>query len=306
MLDGFRKIGNSLVGRLLTVLLFGMLIFSFGIWGIGDMIRNFNANAIAKIGTQEIGVLEFRAAYQNEIQSISNRIRRNLSSQEALAFGLDRRVLDRMINEKILDQFITDWKLEFGQDAIAKAILTDPNFAGADGKFSRALFDEALRQSGYTEDGFLAGQRVVYLRGQIAEAMAGSMSAPPSMIAMLHRYRQEQRSITMMTLKAEPAASIAAPTDVQLTAFLNERKHMRNCVLFSTTVPPLSVRLNIAVLAIWPCAPQSLRQASPPAKTRRKPSMKKPKPRGSRPKKRAVFASLFSLMSTKAPRPARP
>ena len=87
MLDGFRKIGNSLVGRLLTVLLFGMLIFSFGIWGIGDMIRNFNANAIAKIGTQEIGVLEFRAAYQNEIQSISNRIRRNLSSQEALAFG---------------------------------------------------------------------------------------------------------------------------------------------------------------------------------------------------------------------------
>ena len=77
--------------------------------------------------------------------------------------------------------------------------MTDPNFAGADGKFSRALFDEALRQSGYTEDGFLAGQRVVYLRGQIAEAMAGSMSAPPSMIAMLHRYRQEQRSITMMT-----------------------------------------------------------------------------------------------------------
>jgi peptidyl-prolyl cis-trans isomerase D len=223
MLDGFRKIGNSLVGRILTVLLFGMLIFSFGIWGIGDMIRNFNANAIAKIGTQEIGMLEFRAAYQNEIQSISNRIRRNLSSQEALAFGLDRRVLDRMINEKILDQFITDWKLEFGQDAIAKAILTDTNFAGADGKFSRALFDEALRQSGYTEDGFLAGQRVVYLRGQIAEAMAGSMSAPPSMIAMLHRYRQEQRSITMMTLKAEPASSIAAPTDAQLSAFFNDR-----------------------------------------------------------------------------------
>ena len=223
MLDGFRKIGNSIVGRLLSIIMFGMLIFSFGIWGIGDMIRNFNANALAKIGTQEIGILEFKSAYQNEIQSISQRIRRNLSSQEALAFGLDRRVLDRMINEKILDQFITDWKLEFGQDAIAKAILTDPNFTGADGKFNRALFDEALRQSGYTEDGFLAGQRVVYLRGQIAEAMAGSMSAPPSVIAMLHRYRQEQRNLTMITIKAEPASAIQAPTDAQLTAFFNER-----------------------------------------------------------------------------------
>ena len=54
MLDGFRRIGNSILGRIITTLLFGMLILSFGIWGIGDMIRNFNANALAKIGAQEI------------------------------------------------------------------------------------------------------------------------------------------------------------------------------------------------------------------------------------------------------------
>ncbi len=223
MLDGFRKVGNSFVGRLITTVLFGMLILSFGIWGIGDMIRNFNTNALAKIGKQEISILEFKAAYQNEIQSISQRIRRNLTNQEALNFGLDQRVLDRMINEKVLDHFIGDWKLEFGQDAIAKAVLSDPNFAGADGKFSRALFDEALRQSGYQEDGFIAGQRIVYLRGQIAEAMAGSMPAPASTIAVLHRFRQEQRSITMMTIQAEPVSAIPAPTEAQLTAFFNER-----------------------------------------------------------------------------------
>jgi peptidyl-prolyl cis-trans isomerase D len=224
MLDGFRRIGQSIVGRIITTLMFGMLIFSFGIWGIGDMIRNFNANALAKIGTQEISVPEFKAAYQNEIQSISQRIRRNLTSQEALNFGLDRRVLDRMINEKILDQYIAEWKLEFGQDTIAKAILTDPNFAGADGKFSRALFDEALRQSGYTEDGFLSAQRIVYLRGQIAEAVAGGMSAPPAATALLHRYRQEQRTVTVMTIKADPASAIAPVDEAQLTAFFNERK----------------------------------------------------------------------------------
>ena len=224
MLDGFRKIGNSIVGRIITTLLFGMLIFSFGIWGIGDMIRNFNANALAKIGTQEISIPEFKAAYQNEIQSISQRIRRNLTSQEALNFGLDRRVLDRMINEKILDQYIAEWKLEFGQDTIAKAILSDPNFAGADGKFSRALFDEALRQSGYSEEGFLSAQRIVYLRGQIAEAVAGSMTAPPAATALLHRYRQEQRTVTTMTIKAEPASAIKPADDAQLTNFFNERK----------------------------------------------------------------------------------
>ena len=224
MLDGFRRIGNSFAGRVITTLLFGMLIFSFGIWGIGDMIRNFNVNALAKIGKQEISIPEFKAAYQNEIQTISQRIRRNLTSQEALNFGLDRRVLDRMINEKILDQYIADWKLEFGQDAIAKAVLTDPNFTGADGKFSRALFDEALRQSGYTEDGFLAGQRIVYLRGQIAEAIAGSMSAPPAATALLHRYRQEQRTVSLLTLKAEPASTIKPAEDAQLSAFFNERK----------------------------------------------------------------------------------
>ena len=228
MLDGFRRIGNSIAGRIITTLLFGMLIFSFGIWGIGDMIRNFNANALAKIGKQEISIQEFKAAYQNEIQNISQRIRRNLTSQEALNFGLDRRVLDRMINEKILDQYIAEWKLEFAQDAIAKAILTDPNFSGADGKFSRALFDEALRQSGYTEDGFLAGQRIVYLRGQIAEAIAGNMSAPPAATTLLHRYRQEQRTVSLVTIKAQPASTITAGDDAQLTAFFNERKSAFN------------------------------------------------------------------------------
>ena len=133
MMQGFRKAGQSWLGRIVITVLFGTLIFSFAIWGIGDMVKNYGTNNAATVGSTEISLAEFRAAYQTEIQNISRRIRRNLTAQEALSFGLDRRVLERLINDATLDEQVRNWGLAINNETIAKAVLADPNFAGPDG-----------------------------------------------------------------------------------------------------------------------------------------------------------------------------
>jgi hypothetical protein len=40
MLKGFRKAGESWVGKAVITVLFGLLIVSFAVWGIGDIFRH--------------------------------------------------------------------------------------------------------------------------------------------------------------------------------------------------------------------------------------------------------------------------
>jgi len=74
MMSGMRKAGQSWLGRIVVAVLFGFLILSFGIWGIGDMIRSVGHTNVAQVGSTEISALAYRDAYQNEMQQLSRRI----------------------------------------------------------------------------------------------------------------------------------------------------------------------------------------------------------------------------------------
>ena len=94
MMNGMRKAGQSWLGRIVVAILFGFLILSFAIWGIGDMLRNVGHVNVAKVGsTRDQPVQAYRDAYQAELQTLSRRVRRPITNDEARALGLDRQVL---------------------------------------------------------------------------------------------------------------------------------------------------------------------------------------------------------------------
>ena len=49
----------------------GVLIISFGVWGIGDIFRGFGQSTLAKIGKTEISIEQFRQLYTDRLQQIS-------------------------------------------------------------------------------------------------------------------------------------------------------------------------------------------------------------------------------------------
>ena len=51
MLDGMRRLSQGLFGRAIMTGLFGLLIASFAIWGIGDMFRGFVCDKLADVGS---------------------------------------------------------------------------------------------------------------------------------------------------------------------------------------------------------------------------------------------------------------
>ena len=224
MMDGFRKAGQSLVGRIVITVMFGFLVFSFALWGIGDIFRGYGLRTVASVGSSEIDSQAYRAAFQTELQSMSRRYGRNITTEQALSVGVDRQVLGRMISEAALDDRARGMKLGISDEAIVKKLLTDRNFSGPNGQFDKARFNEALRAAGYTEAGFIAEQRKLDLRQQIIQSLAGAPQVPTLVSDALNVFTNEERSAEFIVIGKDQIGASVTPDDATLTKFFDENK----------------------------------------------------------------------------------
>lgn len=202
----------------------GVLIVSFGIWGIADIFRGFGQSTVAKIGHTEISLNEFRQLYTDRLQQIGRQYGRPLTPEQAKAFGIDRQVLQQTIAEAALDEQTQRLGLEQSNDETRHTILNDPNFKDASGKFDPNRFQEVLRQIGYSEQRYVADQRKVSLRRQLAGTISAGLYVPKTMIEALSRFQNEQRSIEYIKLGAAQAGTIDPPSPQVLASYFNDHK----------------------------------------------------------------------------------
>lgn len=224
MMQGIRKAGQSLIGKLIIFVMFGFLIFSFAIWGIGDIFQGYGRNSVARVGKAEIGLEQMRTAFQNDVQALTRQQRRQITPEMARAVGLDRQALSRLITESVLDQTARGMRLAVSDETIRNLIFDDPVFRDASGTFSAARFNELLRSNNFTEQAYVREQRATILRQQIAEMVVGAVLAPGALQELGHRLRNERRSVTFARLAPGVAGEIPAPTEAQLKTFFDERK----------------------------------------------------------------------------------
>jgi peptidyl-prolyl cis-trans isomerase D len=224
MLRGLRKASSNWLGKTIMSVVMGVLIISFGVWGIADIFRGFGQSTLAKVGHTEISTEQFRQIYTDRLQQIGRQFGRPLTPDQARAFGIDRQVLQQAIAEAALDEEAR--RLGLGQsDAETKRVIFgDPNFKGANGAFDPARFEAAIRQFGFSEQRYVADQRRVSLRRQIAGTITAGLEPPKAMIEALSRFQNEQRSIDYVKLDAAQAGTIDPPSPEALAGYFDEHK----------------------------------------------------------------------------------
>ena len=92
------------------------------------------------------------------------------------------------------------------------------------GNFDPARFQATIRQFGYTEQRYLAEQRRVALRRQIAGTVSAGLEPPKVLIDALTRFQNEQRSIDYVKLDAAQAGTIDPPSPEALAAYFDDHK----------------------------------------------------------------------------------
>ena len=202
----------------------GLIIVSFVIWGVGDMLRGFTATTVASVGGAKISAQEYRIAYDRTIQQYQRRLRRPFTNEEARQIGLDRSVLQRLLNEAAVDEEARKLGLDISDDALREIITSNPDFRDKSGAFDPGRFADALRDMDMTERGFVAELRKQALRQFIVAALTDRRRLAEGRGHGGGRLRGPDPAVDYFLLPAAAAGEIAAPSEEALKTFFNDRK----------------------------------------------------------------------------------
>jgi peptidyl-prolyl cis-trans isomerase D len=223
MLTAIRTASSKWLGRLVLTVIMGFLIISFAIWGIGDIFRGGVNRTVAKVGAASISADEYRNAFNTELQRIQRQVRRVVTAEEARAFGLDRELLNRKIDEAALTQKAHSLGLAVDQLTVMRSITEAPEFKTG-GVFDRARLSDALQQAGLSEAAFLQSQADLLLRLQLFNGLAGGMTSSRSLGKAVHQFRNEERNLDAIIVPVDKVPAAAEPDDAAIKAFFDERK----------------------------------------------------------------------------------
>ena len=248
MLESMRKAAGSWVAKGLM----GLLVVSFAIWGIGDVVRGYGTHTLVQVGSATITPEQFREEYDRALSLLSRRAGQMISRDQARAMGLDRQVLKRMIDDAALSERARQLGLNVTDATVAREITENPAFRGPSGRFDRAYFNEVLRDNGLSERGFVALERSNQLRRQLAEAVAGGATAPDPLVEAVHRFRAEKRSIEYVDVTSAAAGDVAAPDEAALQSYYEANKQAfrapeyRRITLLKLEPEELAARIQVS------------------------------------------------------------
>jgi peptidyl-prolyl cis-trans isomerase D len=224
MLRGIRNVTSNRLGKGIMIVLFGILIVSFAVWGIADIFKGSTQTTLATVGNTDIPLEQFRSAYTDKLQQISRQIRRPLTPAQGRAFGLDRQLLQQTIAETALDEETRRMGLRMSDAEIVRTISTDPTFAGPNGKFDPQRFAVAMRDYGFTEQRYLTEQRRLTLRRELIGSLTAGAEPSNTQIEALSRFQNEQRTIEYAKLGPDQAGTIETPSQEVLNAYYEAHK----------------------------------------------------------------------------------
>lgn len=213
MLDSLRKSTGTWVIKILFVL----LILSFAVWGIGDMVRSGPPPAPAvKVGDVEVAGTDLRRRFDAELNSARRMIGDQLTQEQFIELGGLGEVVRTVVSTATFDMAARDLGLQVSDDAIRREILTNPDFAGDDGRFNRNRFLQLLSMNNLREESYTALLRGDLMRARLFGAVGGAGAAPATLLEPLNRWHGEHRSAEALILTPSALPLDQAPEEEAL------------------------------------------------------------------------------------------
>jgi len=215
MLTAMRRLAGTWVAKILFVL----LVLSFAIWGIEDVVRNFGREtAVARVGGEPIELAEAQMAAQREM----GRLARQLGSR----FEPDDNIRGRWRRARWSSSSPTApcaWRRR-ARAWWRRRMRCGMRFAieglrGTDGTFSRLMLDSFLRANGLSEGQFLSLMAGDLLRQQLVGAVRAGAAGPDAMSAPLLSWLMERRSAELVQIRTADMPEPAAPEEAQLRRY---------------------------------------------------------------------------------------
>lgn len=199
MLGSMRKMSKGIVSKLLM----GLLVLSFAVWGVGDIITNSGATYAAKVGSETVSLYEF--------QQTGNELKRQLMAQGMTNIppgALEQTTIRQLVQSKLNLVAMSDIGLFVNEKLIGKQIAAMPQFHDDSGKFDAKQFVLALQAKNLPEKIFVNEMRKDIAAQFLADSVnMQDATAPESVLKLDAITRRETRDVVLFTIPARDAAS---------------------------------------------------------------------------------------------------
>ena len=220
MMERLREGVNGIAVKIIL----GLIIFSFLFAGVGGFITAGNVEPAALVGQREISVNQFEQAYQNERQQMETQSGEMatalLNSPEYLS-QFKRNVLDRMINQALLDQYVDELGFRVSETQIKQSIREIPSFS-SNGIFNNDQYLAALRRTGLTSAQFADYIRQDLEREYLVNALQNSEFVLNNEMNLLHEIEAQTRSVRTLSLPLADFTKTVTITPEQKKAYYDQ------------------------------------------------------------------------------------
>ena len=214
---------RKVVIKIVTFAIFGILIASLAVWGIGDVFRASQPNApVATVGDIEIGQREFSRSLTREVNRLSARLGSRFDIEQARALGVVDQVVGQLVGGALFDQKVAELGITVSDKMIRQRISEEPAFRDSAGQFDPNRFIQALQSANMGEQEFVEGLRRDILRQQLIGAITRSAPAPRVLAETLYSYREETRTARVLKVPNESILDLPEPDEPGLQAFHKE------------------------------------------------------------------------------------
>ena len=222
MMDNLRTAANSVVLKII----FGIIIVSLILTGVSGYLIGGGKNYAAKVNGQEIG----RGQFENAVASERNRMQQQLGDQfselaanENYMKTMRQQVLNRLIDESLLDQYARELGLSISDEQVKQAIFQTQAFQ-TNGKFDNQRFSGIVAQMGMTTDQYAQALRNQLTTQQLINAIAGTDFMLPGESDQLAALVSQQRVVREATINVNALAAKQTASDEEINAFWQQNQ----------------------------------------------------------------------------------
>lgn len=216
MLISLRSKGASWVVKIL----FGLLIVSFGFWGVPETFRHFQSVPVAAtVGGTSITAEELRRTFEYNMKNLQRRTGTMPDPDLVRQLGLADKTLDSLIEPALLEAYATDLGMAVPDDLVDKAIKSAKSLRDANGNFNPQALASYLRERGWTQAELAASTRRDVLTYEFLHAITAGVQAPRSLTEALYAYRAEQRIAHTLAIADSSITDVATPDDAAIAQF---------------------------------------------------------------------------------------
>jgi len=212
---------RSKVTSIFIKVLFGILILSFAIWGIGDIFLGQDKGET----TVSVGDIDYNS---DDITREFERTRKAMRLPPEYVALVKPQILDSVINNLVNNGLFaaasSDLNLLVSDGQIKNWIASSPAFKDQLGKFSPELFRRNLYNADLTEEEFFRSLRGDIKRNQLLSAINGAVTPNEEIIETLIHYRHEKRVVNVVMISTNDIALMKRANEAELKKLYEETK----------------------------------------------------------------------------------